>query len=238
MKKTKKNYSNNIVCYGLVSLFMFSFACSHRVFIEPESLKKNQVMQIELQNGDKIDGLVIGLGGESVAIQNEKGVEQRIQMSEIKSVKGPEPVLDAYGQIITETEIKSVKQNKNLKSYSISGGLISLGLSFFTSAMISRQQDEDKRDAVIYGGTAAGTVVGTSIFAILGARKDRQDAINNLILSRQGVRPEEEWKGIRNELEVREEIEKLKEEHDRQQEEIKKLQQQIKTPKEITETEE
>ena len=63
---------------------------------------------------------------------------------------------------------------KRVWRYAISGGIISLGVSYFASSMASRNLDEDKRDTVIYGGTAAGTVLGTLIFAKIGANKDRK----------------------------------------------------------------
>lgn len=87
------------------------------------------------------------------------------------------PAYDEARKPITDREIKQNKTSKNLLIYALGGGSLSFGASFFIGTLIDRGVSDDRNNAALWGTTAAGTVLGTFIFAKQGNTKDRNDAI-------------------------------------------------------------
>ena len=80
-------------------------------------------------------------------------------MGESSAQKGA--VVDLEGKVITEEEISREKTQQKFWVYTLSGAVISLGTSFFAASMIARSSDKGIKDAIVYSGTAAGTLSGT-----------------------------------------------------------------------------
>ncbi|RMD91558.1 MAG: hypothetical protein D6813_07445 [Calditrichaeota bacterium] len=88
------------------------------------------------------------------------------------------PVYDDTGIQITEQEINHYKKNKNFVLYSIGGGALSFGASFFLGTLIERGvSDNSDNTSALWITTAAGTGLGTVLFAAWGKQRDRNQAI-------------------------------------------------------------
>lgn len=217
-----------IICCILIIL-----SCSSQLYLKPETLQEQQTVTIYLKNGNKVQGEILKIDQDAFIIVDRVGQAWRAPLSRIDYTKGPFPVRDANGAIISEREISARKSDNNLWIFAFSGALLSMGTSFFISSMIARATDEEnnKRENIIYGGTAAGTAAGALIFSQIGKRKDRHQAIEMIRKERAfdpGMTIEEDKK---RKEQILEEIEALKRERNFQEQEIEKLKTQIKDKK-------
>jgi hypothetical protein len=158
--------------------------CSSQVALKPEKLVRQQTVSIKLQSGQSVTGEVEAVDADGVVVIDQKGQAWRARRNQIADLKGPLPVFDGDNRIISEKEISQYKTNHNAVLFTISGGLLSMGTSFFLSSMLSRVAGDEQRDAIILGGTAAGTAAGAILFHRMGARKDRDTAIREIKYNR------------------------------------------------------
>jgi hypothetical protein len=158
--------------------------CSSQVGLKPEKLTRQQTVLLTLQSGQSVTGEVESVDAEGVVVIDRKGQAWRARLSQIADLKGPVPVFDSEGRIISEKEISQYETNHNAVLFTISGGLLSMGTSFFISSMLSRVADAEQHNAIVIGGTALGTAAGTILFHGMGARKDRDTAIREIRYNR------------------------------------------------------
>ncbi len=158
--------------------------CSSRIALKPEQLTPQQTVYVKLQSGQSVSGDIESVDSENLVIRDQRGQAWQARRSQITELSGPEPIRDSDGRIISEKEIRQYKTSYNARLFTISGGLLSLGSSFFLSSMLSRAAGEENRDAIILGGTALGTTAGTWLFYRMGARKDRTVAIREIKYNR------------------------------------------------------
>jgi hypothetical protein len=203
--------------------------CSSQVALKPEKLVRQQTVSIKLQSGQSVRGEVEAVDSDGVVVIDQKGQAWRARRAQIADLKGPVPVFDSDGRIISEKEISRYKTNHNAVMFTISGGLLSMGTSFFLSSMLSRVAGEDQHDAIVLGGTALGTTVGAILFHRMGVRKDRDAAIREIKYNRAlekgaaGVgTPPDQKTGVDSELE------KIRRERAQQDAEIERLKSKIK----------
>ena len=191
---------------GLFVLFVSIVltGCSNQVILDKSTLDQNQTVTVSLRSGNNISGTISKIEDGALIIRDSAGKTWRAKNDAIVGISGPQPVYDNNNQLITENEILLNKNSSNKWIYLASGGVLSMGASFFLSSMISRGFDDDSRDPIIIGGTAAGTVLGAVIFSRIGAKKDRQEAIE-MIKIRRGANAEDQ---IMLEKERKEQIEK------------------------------
>ncbi|MFQ5708661.1 MAG: hypothetical protein ACE5HO_14495 [bacterium] len=90
------------------------------------------------------------------------------------------PVYDEAGKPISEREISRYQQNSNFVLFTAGGGVLSFGASFFIGTLIERAADNSNNDAALWATTAAGTVVGTFLFAHQGKKQDRKQAVEKI----------------------------------------------------------
>ena len=143
--------------------------------------------------------------------QTNNGLGLERVMHESSAQKGA--VVDLEGKVITEEEISREKTQQKFWVYTLSGAVISLGTSFFVASMIARSSDKGIKDAIVYSGTAAGTLSGTFFFARAGRNKDRQMAIDRIRLERfESGYHEEFLKETKKRDKLLQEIERIKRE--------------------------
>ena len=212
---------------AVLTIFTLFLGCSNQVALQKSNLQPEQVVTAKLTSGEQVTGTIADVTDQSVTIYTQKNVNRKLELSQISELSGPAPVYDASGKIISEKEIARVKTNKRFWTYTLSGGLVSAGASFFLSSMIARSSSDDIDAPVTIAGTAAGTLVGGYLFSRWGKQKDREEAIDNIRLSRGS----ENLSGIEAEREKQEQLEKqlqrIKEERQQQEDEIKKLKEKI-----------
>ena len=161
--------------------------CSSRqIPLEIESIRKNQLVTITTSNGQSFSGEVAGQNKTAfiVAHSNSDREFAVIDKANIQHITGPEPIIDARGELVTEQEIDATKDQVNFTTHIVLGGLFSLGASLFASSLVSNEFPEKEQNAFVITGTTLGTITGTVLFGQSGARKDRQMAIENIITER------------------------------------------------------
>jgi hypothetical protein len=86
------------------------------------------------------------------------------------------PMVDEVGKPVTKEEIKQRRTQKNFWLYTIGGGALSFGASFFAGALVDRNSSSDDHMA-LWIITGAGTVLGTALFAHNGGVRDFNVAV-------------------------------------------------------------
>lgn len=95
-------------------------------------------------------------------------------------------MVDDRGQAITQQEVDAKKSNKNFLLYTLGGGALSFGASFFVGSMVERNAESENRTA-LWAITGAGTVIGTVLFAHTGRVRDFNLAVDMVKDERQGA---------------------------------------------------
>ncbi len=215
-----------------VAVLCLTAGCSRRLAFRADDVLIDQTVSVRLTSGQSVTGEIVSKEAEALVIKDRDGRSWKAQASAIQEISGPSPVLDAAGMVIPEREIQAHKNGKNALLFSVSGGILSLGTSFFLSSMASRALGDDDRDAVLYGGTAVGTAAGVLLFSHIGAKKDRQQAIQQIRRERAVTQGQRDLNGeVKKREHVQTELEKLRQERADQDAEIKRLQQKIQDKK-------
>jgi hypothetical protein len=157
---------------------------SQYILLNPKELHRKQTVQLETTEGEKVSGMVILANGDAFLINDSYGEERGFLTKNIVTIKGPQPVLDDNGIIVSEAEIDSFHTHANITIYAIVGGIISGGVSFLASSLLTHEVSNVDDDSPVYIGTIAGLTAGTLLFANSGARRDREKAIEDVLLSR------------------------------------------------------
>lgn len=135
-------------------------------------------------------------------------------------------LVDEKNQPITQEEVAAKKKNKNFMLYTVGGGALSFGASFFIGSMIHRSTNSEDRTA-LWAITGAGTVVGTALFAHNGKVRDFNHAVEIVKDSRQEGIQENIVKEKQKQDTLAEERKKLDDERKRQEAEREELLKQI-----------
>ena len=152
-------------------------ACAKRLMISYKQVEVENELRVRLKSGKTIQGSVKEKGSDSMTLVSEENDSlHTVRQEEILKIERKPPVYDEGGKIISEREIKQFKKNKNLLLFSIGGGGMSFGVSFFLGSILHRSLAENK-DAALWITTGVGTLMGTSFFVFKGNKKDRTDAI-------------------------------------------------------------
>jgi hypothetical protein len=215
-------YALLVIC----SSFVLMGGCSsNQVLFKVSELQKKQTVNLTLQTGEKVSGEIIAIDNETITVIDKNSKAWRANKFDISNVIGPIPVYDGNAKIVSEKEIARNMGSSNRKLFAFSGGLLSAGVSFFTSSMISRGAGDDSQDAITYGGTAVGTLLGSYMFFKAGSTKDRNKAIAKVSGSSED--PKVRAEKIKQ-AKVQAELDRLKNERAQQEKELKELQQKIK----------
>ncbi len=215
-----------------VAVLCLTVGCSRRLAFRADEVLIDQTVSVRLTSGQSVTGEIVSKEAGALVIKDRDGQSWKAQANAIQEISGPPPVLDAAGAVISEREIQAHKNGKNALLFSVSGGILSLGTSFFLSSMASRALGDDDRDAVLYGGTATGTAVGVLLFSRIGAKKDRQQAIQQIRRERAVTQGRRDLNGeVKKREHVQTELERMRQERADQDAEIKRLQQKIQDKK-------
>lgn len=223
------------ILYFLIVLGFISSGCAKRILFSYDEIKPNTILKIQTASGQRWNGLVQNKSSDHLLLKQNRLDNNfvKINRSDIIRITGREPVYDDLGEVISEWEIHDQRNNKNLALYSIGGLALSFGASFFIGSLVNRSiEDADRGQQLLWGTTAAGTAIGTYLFARLGRNKDRQIAIEKIRDQRfAAAKGKYEDRKKKHEL-IRQQLEKEKAEQERQARELKLLQEQMKSKKE------
>jgi hypothetical protein len=136
------------------------------------------------------------------------------------------PMVDEVGKPVTKEEIKQRRTQKNFWLYTVGGGALSFGASFFAGALIDRGGSSDDHTK-LWIITGAGTALGTALFAHNGSVRDFNTALEAVKDSRK----ETANQGIVDEQKRQEQIaaekKKLEDERNKQEAERQRLMEEI-----------
>lgn len=141
------------------------------------------------------------------------------------------PVYDEARKPITEVEIREHQTNKNFVLYSLAGGTLSFGASFFLGTLIDRSVDDSDNDVALWVTTGAGTLMGTFVFAKQGKNRDRNIAIEMIKEERKKEAAQKLTKEKTKRQKIEEEINTLEKLRQQQEAEKKRLLEEIKKRK-------
>lgn len=165
-----------------------ALSCStQQVLLDKKSFHPNQTIRITTHDGEQVSGIVTHANADAVLLRDAAGKERGFLTRSIRSAVGPRPVLDDHGLIVSEAEIDSVKTSTHLTTYAFVGGFMSGGVSYLFSRMINNEILHNHRDAPLYIATVTGVSIGTILFARAGHAKDREKAIDNVLVLRTGA---------------------------------------------------
>lgn len=202
-----------VLCVLLIGLS----GCAKRIPVTYDQVEQTNDVEITLVSGNQIEGTVIRSEPHQLTIAPKGQRQMAIPKTTIRSIKRKPPVMDDFGNGISEEEIESVKTNKNTLIYGIGGGALSLGFSFFAGSLAT--QDSSGDGSILGATTLVGGGLGTYLFIRAGQAKDRREAIEVIRDERRSI----ELKRFEEEAaETTNDIERLMDEEKKRQEELRK----------------
>lgn len=222
-----------ILCL-LLGLLFIKTGCAKRAYISYDDIKPNALVQIKTLSGEACDGEIQEKNTNYLLLKMSQHDHQltKIKRDEIASIRGRDFEYDGMGNIISEWEIQAHKNNKNLLLYTIGGAGLSFGASFFIGSLIHRGMDNSaNRNTILWGTSAAGTTIGTLLFARTGANRDRHLAVEEIREARfNAAKNQFDDRKKKHDL-VRQQIEKEKAAREKQEQELRLLQEKVKNKK-------
>jgi len=146
------------------------------------------------------------------------------------------PLMDEVGKPINKEDVQQKRSNKNFFLFTVGGGALSFGASFFAGAMVDRSASGEDH-STLWIITGAGTVLGTALFANNGRVRDYNLAVEAVKDSRKEsantgiVQEQKKQESLADEKQrLEEERKKQEAERERLMEEIRKKQKEQKKP--------
>lgn len=167
-----KTFSIILFCILLCS------GCSRYSLVDYRDVDKTNSVTVVLNSGAQISGTVMSIEPYQIVLQGKKDETVTVQKSAVRTIKRKQPVLDDFGNGISEQEIQHAQTKRNTLIYGIGGGALSLGASFFLGSMIANASE--RGGAGLAATAGGGTVLGTALFLHAGKNKDRQTAIRKV----------------------------------------------------------
>jgi hypothetical protein len=134
------------------------------------------------------------------------------------------PMVDEVGKPVSKEEVKQRRAQKNFWLYTIGGGALSFGASFFAGALIDRNSNDHTMLWVI---TGAGTALGTALFAHNGSVRDFNTAVEAVKDSRKETANQGIVEEQKRQEQIAAEKKKLEEERNKQEAERQRLMEEI-----------
>jgi hypothetical protein len=136
------------------------------------------------------------------------------------------PMVDEMGKPVTKAEIEQRHSSKNFWLFTIGGGALSFGASFFAGALIDRNASDDDHKT-LWIVTGAGTLVGTALFAYTGRVRDFNAAVEQVKESRKEGASQRITEEQKRQQQLAEEKKKLEDERKMQEAERERLMKEI-----------
>jgi hypothetical protein len=136
------------------------------------------------------------------------------------------PMVDEVGKPVTKEEVKQRRTQKNFWLYTIGGGALSFGASFFAGALVDRSGNSDNH-TTLWIITGAGTALGTALFAHNGGVRDFNIAVEAVKDSRKETANQEIVEEQKRQEQIAAEKQKLDDERKKQETERERLMEEI-----------
>jgi hypothetical protein len=132
------------------------------------------------------------------------------------------PMVDEMGKPVAKTEIDQKRSTKNFWLFTIGGGALSFGASFFAGSLVDRSGNSDNHTA-LWIVTGTGTLLGTALFAHTGSVRDFNLALEAVKESRKEMVNQRIVEEQKRQEELATEKRRLEEERQHQEAERQKL---------------
>lgn len=224
----------HLILYVIIGSLLTVIGCAKRIPLSYEQAQPNALVKITTLSGETCSGLIREKNSDYLSLRVDRNASSvlKINRDDIASMSSNEAVYDASGSIISEWEIDERQGNKNFWIYTLGGAGLSFGASFFIGSLINRGlDDQEQGEKVMWTTTAAGTSVGTFLFARSGKKRDHNTAIEEIRETRfKSAKDRFETEKSKRKV-IHQELEKEKSERAKQEAEIERLKEQIKKDK-------
>lgn len=212
-----------------LALTILTVNCANNSALTYNSLQNKQDVTVTTSGGKSFKGTIINIDEKQLILRGANGAKKTVSRSEISRIAGPMPIYDDTGAIITKPEIAAVKSHSNMLRYLVGGSALSFGASFFIGSLIDRQvSDEGEQGPVMWATAGVGTVVGGTIFSMLGNKKDQSAAIEKVREQRRKEAATDLVKEKERQRVIKDELKKLEKEREQQEKEMKDLKDKLK----------
>lgn len=208
-----------------LALTILNSNCANNSALSYNGLAKKQDVMVTTSRGESYKGTIIDIDENRMTLLEPNGAQKTLVKSELSRITGPQPIYDDTGAIISKSEIASAKGHSNMLRYLLGGSALSFGASFFIGSLIDRQvSDEGEQGPLMWGTAGAGTLVGATVFSIMGNKKDQSAAIAKVREKRRREAVTDLAKEKDRQRTIKDELKKLEKEREQQEKEMKELQ--------------
>jgi hypothetical protein len=204
--------------HAIMAVLIFVSGCAKRLAVEYGDVEKTNSVDIRLVSGKKVSGIVEQVEPHQLTVLQKNETMRVIAKPTIDEIKRTPPIVDDFGNGISEREIQLVKKNSNALVYGIGGGLLSFGTSFFVGSLAGKNSLP-----VWVSATAGGGLLGTVLFTSAGRARDRRIAIETIQEARRAVQIKPENTGQKSDEVIKKMLEEEKEKQRVLREEREKL---------------
>lgn len=169
---------------GFTAALLILSGCSQMKQVRYGELEPANTVEVTLKSGTTVQGTLVEAEPHQLVIRQGDRTSRTVPKTDIAAIKRLPPVYDQFGKGISENEIRSVETNKNTLTYSIGGGLLSFGASFFAGSMLANSISESS-GTILAATTVTGGGLGATLFYLAGRNKDRSEAIDAIREDRQ-----------------------------------------------------
>jgi len=149
--------------------------CAKRSYIRFEETEPSNYVEIILLNGEKIQGTVMKSEPHRLILLDRQKSAISVPKNTIRLIRRKPPVYDQFGRGISEEEIQSVKTSRNTAIYTLGGGVLSFGSSFFLGSMLGKESGK-----ILTATTLGFGTLGTLLFFRAGRAMVRREAIKTV----------------------------------------------------------
>lgn len=208
---------------------ILNLQCANNSALTYNRLQSKQDVTVTTSRGESYTGTIVNIDEKQLTLAESDGGRKTLAKSELSRIAGPEPIYDDTGAIITKSEIAAAKSHSNMLRYLLGGSALSFGASFFIGSLIDRQvSEEGEQGPMMWGIAGAGTVLGGTVFSMLGNKKDTIAAIEKVRDQRRKEAATDLVKEKERQRLIKDELKKLEKEREQQEKEMKDLKDKLK----------
>jgi len=217
----------HIAVYMIVTGLVIS-GCAKKIPVAYDNMEVGSYAYVVLTSGETIKGEIKSIDEDRLIIspwENHQGI--KINRQDIINIKQKPGVYDEGHKIIPESEIKRNVLSTNKWLFTLGGGALSFGISFFLTANILHHSSENAEGTALWAPTAGATLLGSVFFGIQGHKLDRKGAVEYIKEQRKVAAIQEMNSAKKKRQQVEKQIEEVKADREKQNKEINDILKQI-----------
>lgn len=213
----------------LIIFLFFLSGCAKKIPVNYNNLDSGNFVYIALSSGELIKGEIEKIEDNEIVVRSCDDITRtrKIVRSEILEIRKKPTVYDEGKKVIPESLIKKHQKNLNKWLFTIGGGALSFGVTFFVAANILHETDDGAQGTALWVPTGVGTLIGGTVFRFQGSRLDRHNAIELIREERKVAAIKEMNNTKKKRAELEKELKDVRDERQKQNQEINDLLKQI-----------